>query len=68
MNWGVGDGIGNPHWGFLALRQMLPSPGFKKCLWATQGLGDERRALGAHYPEATYEAKAAFEARGCPVR
>ena len=68
MNWGVGDGIGNPHGGFLAFRHMLPSAGFKNSLWATHGLGDERRALGDYYPEATYEAKPAFEARGCPVR
>ena len=68
MNWGVGDGIGVPHGGFLAFRHMLPSPNFKNSLWATQGLGDERRALGDCRPEATYEAKAAFEARSCPVR
>jgi hypothetical protein len=68
MNWGVGDGIGNPHGGFLAFRHMMPSPGFKNRQWATQGLGNERRAPGDCYPEARYESKAAFEARGCAVR
>ena len=68
MNWGVGDGIGNPHGGFLAFRHMLPSAGFKNSLWATHGLGDERRALGDYYPEATYEAKPAFEAGRVPAR
>jgi hypothetical protein len=68
MDWGVGDGIGNPHGGFVALRHMLPAPGFKSSLWATQHPGDERQALGPYFPETTYEAKSGFEARGCPVR
>ena len=68
MDWGVGDGIGNPHGGFVVLRHMLPAPNFKNSLWATQRPGDERQALGPYFPETSYEAKAAFEARGCPAR
>jgi len=68
MDWGVGDGIGNPHGGFVVLRHMLPAPSFKNSLWATQKPGDERQALGPYFPDTTYEAKAAFESRGCPAR
>ncbi|MCX7167484.1 MAG: hypothetical protein NTV11_14580 [Rhodocyclales bacterium] len=68
MDWGVGDGIGNPHGGFVAMRHMLPHPNFANSLWATQKPGDEERALGDYYPATTYDSKAAFEARGCPVK
>lgn len=69
LDWGsAGDGIGNPDGGFLVFRHMLPAPGFKNSLWATERPGDEQRALGNYYPLTTYESRAAFEARGCPVR
>jgi hypothetical protein len=69
LNWGAaGDGIGNSHGGFITYRQMLASPDYKQGIWATQKPGDERATLGEHYPAMHYEAKAAFEARGCPVR
>ncbi len=47
---------------------MKPSIDFANSLWSTQTLGDERQVLGAYYPEMSYQAKAAFEARGCPVK
>jgi hypothetical protein len=68
IEWGVGDGIGNPHGGFLAMRHMMPSANFPNSLKSTQKPGDEASVLGPYYPTTTYENKAAFEARGCPVK
>lgn len=68
MAWGVGDGINNSHGGYLIHRHMKPSPGFAKSLWATKVPGDEQTALGEYYPATNYEARTAFEARGCPVK
>jgi hypothetical protein len=68
MPWGVGDGIDNPHGGYLIHRHMKPAPGFKQSLWSTQVPGDERSVLGEYYPQMNYHSKAAFEARGCPAR
>lgn len=68
MPWGVGDGIDNPHGGYLINRHMKPSPGFSKSLWSTKTPGDERAVLGEYYPTMNYQDKAAFEARGCPVK
>jgi hypothetical protein len=68
MPWGTGDGMGNPHGGFLVMRHLKPTPGFAHSLAATKTPGDESAVLGPYYPETTYEAKAAFEARGCPVK
>ncbi|MBK6558171.1 MAG: hypothetical protein IPG16_13515 [Comamonadaceae bacterium] len=68
MPWGVGDGIDNPHGGYVINRHMKPSPGFTQSLWSTKVPGDERTVLGEYYPTTTYEAKGAFEARGCPVK
>jgi hypothetical protein len=67
MPWGTGDGMSNPHGGFVVLRHLKPAPAFAQSLASTQTPGDERAVLGPYYPETTYEAKVAFEARGCPV-
>ena len=68
MPWGVGDGIDNPHGGYMIHRHLKPSPAFTSSLWSTKVPGDERSVLGEYYPETSYQAKATFEARGCPVR
>ena len=68
MPWGVGDGIDNPHGGYMIHRHLKPSASFTNSLWSTKAPGDERSVLGDYFPETTYQAKAAFEARGCPVK
>ena len=68
MNWGVGDGIDNVHGGYLIHRHMKPSANFTKSLWSTKVPGDEQNVLGEYFPTTTYESKAVFEARGCPVK
>ena len=68
MPWGVGDGMDNPHGGYMIHRHLKPSQSFTTSLQSTKKPGDERSVLGAYYSEMTYQAKAAFEARGCPVK
>ncbi|RQO59807.1 hypothetical protein DBR47_10530 [Paucibacter sp. KBW04] len=68
LPWGEGDGIGNPHGGYLIFRHLLPSPAFAHSLAKVQKPGEERQVLGDYYPDLAYQDKAAFEARGCPAR
>jgi hypothetical protein len=68
LAWGPGNSLGNPHGGTINMRHMMASPSFKNSLWATQKPGDEREALGEYFPDSHYLGKAAFEAKGCPVR
>jgi len=68
MPWGVGDGMDNPHGGYIIHRHMKPSNGFTQSLWSTKVPGDEKTVLGDYYPAVNYQAKTAFEARGCPVK
>ncbi len=66
LDWGtLGDGIGNPHGGFLVFRHMMPSADFDRSLFATQKPGQEQQVLGEYYPQSAYQSKADFEARGC---
>jgi len=64
----VGDGIDNPHGSDIIHPDMKPSPGFKYSLCSTKVPGDELSVVGEYSPNVGYEAQAAFEARGCPVR
>jgi hypothetical protein len=66
LPWGTGDGLGNPHGGFLLWRQMMPSAAFRPhSAFATQRPGDEAAVLGPYYPQPAYEARSVFEATGC---
>ncbi|MBL8580690.1 MAG: hypothetical protein JNL61_00500 [Rhizobiaceae bacterium] len=61
-----GDGVGNPQFGWLSIRNMLPEPGTTDNFFAFKRPGDERQVLGEHYPELKYYKDAAFFARlGC---
>lgn len=69
MPWGAGDGMDNPHGGYLIHRHLRPSKDFvAHSLWSTRRLGDEEAVLGDYFPRTSYQSKADFEARGCPVR
>jgi hypothetical protein len=61
-----GDGVGNPAFGWLSIRNMLPEPGTQDNFFAFKRPGDERAVLGEHYPQLKYYADAAaFDALGC---
>ena len=66
--WGVGDGIDNPRGGLVVMRNMMPAADFHQSIFDVKEEGAEKEALGPYYPRSAYEAKAAFEARGCPVK
>lgn len=64
-----GDGGRDPDFGWLQIRNMLPSPAFHHAVQDTKVPGDERAVLGAYFPAGRYYADArAFENLGCPVR
>ena len=66
-NWSDrGDGVGNPNFGWLSIRNMLPKPGTTDNFFAFKRPGDERKVLGEHFPELKYYKTAeAFDALGC---
>ena len=66
-NWKMrGDGVGNPNFGWLSIRNMLPEPGTPDNFFALKRPGDERQVLGEHYPVLKYfKDAAAFDALGC---
>jgi hypothetical protein len=68
LDWGQGDGIGNPAGGFLAFRHMMPAPDFAQSLFATRKPGDEASTLGPYYPASAYSSRTAFEKQGCQAR
>ncbi|MCU0919920.1 MAG: hypothetical protein MUF16_06235 [Burkholderiaceae bacterium] len=67
VNWSMrGDGVGNPAFGWLSIRNMLPEPGTSDNFFAFKRPGDERAVLGDHYPQLKCYADAdAFDALGC---
>ena len=64
-----GDGGRDHDFGWMQVRNMLPSPSFRHAIQNTQTPGDERSVLGAYLPTGTYYPdRRAFEKLGCPVR
>jgi hypothetical protein len=65
----AGDGGSDHDFGWMQLRNMLPSPSFHHAIQDTAAPGDEHRVLGSFLPTGTYyENKQAFEKLGCPVK
>jgi hypothetical protein len=66
-NWSNrGDGVGNPNFGWLSIRNMLPHPDRTDNFFAFKRPGDEQKVLGEHYPQLKYyKDAAAFDALGC---
>lgn len=66
VNWSLrGDGAGNPNFGWLSIRNMLPKPDSTDNFFAFKRPGDERQVLGEHYPQLKYyRDAAAFDALG----
>ncbi len=64
-----GDGGRDHDFGWMQIRNMLPSPGFHHAVQDTRTPGDEHRVLGSYLPSARYyRDRRAFERLGCPVR
>ena len=68
LDWGDrGDGAGDPNYGLVILRNMLPSPTFSHAIQRVWTPGTEREVMGWHFPKSSYTSRSAFEARGCPA-
>jgi hypothetical protein len=65
LDWGDGDGAGNPDYGALIMRNMLVSPDFAEAIQNVPRPGVEREVMGPYFPESEYSTKAEFEAAGC---
>ncbi len=64
-----GDGGRDHDFGWMQIRNMLPSPSFHHAIQNTSQPGDEKRVIGPYLPSATYyKDKLAFEKLGCPAR
>lgn len=66
VHWSLrGDGVGNPNFGWISIRNMLPKADTTDSFFAFQRPGDERQVLGEHYPQLKYyRDAAAFDALG----
>ena len=64
-----GDGGRDHDFGWMQVRNMLPSPTFRHAIQNTRTPGDEHHVLGSYLPTGSYyQDKRAFERLGCPVR
>ena len=64
-----GDGGRDHDFGWMQVRNMLPSPSFHHAIQDTRTPGDERSVLDGYLPTGRYyKTKQAFEKLGCPVR
>ena len=64
-----GDGGRDRDFGWMQMRNLLPSPTFRRAIQDTKTPGDERAVMGPYLPTGTYyRDKRAFERLGCPVR
>ncbi|MHB1516749.1 MAG: hypothetical protein ACYCVN_14590 [Acidimicrobiales bacterium] len=60
-----GDGGKDHSFGYVQIRDMLPSPTFHHAVQDTVTPGDEKAVMGAYLPTATYSSKSAFQKLGC---
>jgi hypothetical protein len=60
-----GDGVGDPGYALLILRNMLADPGFDHAIQRVRQAGSEPEVMGPYFPESSYSSVADFEARGC---
>ena len=68
LRWALrGDAAENPDFGFLIIRNMLPTARFKKAIQRIQQSGAETEVMGRFFPRSSYTTEAAFEGRGCPA-
>ncbi len=65
----AGDGGTDHDFGWLQMRNMLPSPSFHHAIQNTVKPGDEKAVMGPYLPTATYyKDKAAVQKLGCPAK
>jgi hypothetical protein len=66
LDWGRrGDGVGDPDYALLIMRNMLVSRGFARSIQRVAEPGTEPQVMGPYFPRTSYSTKRAFESRGC---
>jgi hypothetical protein len=66
LDWGErGDGVGDPDYAVLILRNMLVSPRFAAAIQNVRRAGTEPEVMGEYLPSSSYSSREEFEARGC---
>ena len=66
LDWGErGDGVGDPDYAALVMRNMLVDPGFGQAIQNVARPTEEETVMGPHFPRTAYATREEFEARGC---
>jgi hypothetical protein len=66
LDWGErGDGVGDPGYALLIMRNMLVTPTFAHAIQRVETAGSEPAVMGAYFPRSAYSTVEEFEARGC---
>ena len=66
LRWGDrGDGVGDPNYGLLIMRNMLASPGFARAIQRVSEAGTEAEVMGDYLPRTKYTTRQGFESQGC---
>jgi len=66
LDWGErGDGVGDPDYAALIMRNMLVSPDFENAIQRVPRPTEEEAVMGPHFPRSEYSTIEDFEARGC---
>jgi hypothetical protein len=66
LDWGErGDGVGDPDYAVLIMRNMLVSPDFEHAIQRVERPTEEEAVMGPHFPRSQYTTREEFEARGC---
>lgn len=66
LDWGErGDGVGDPDYALLIMRNMLVSPSFERAIQRVPRPSTEPEVMGRFFPRSEYATVEEFEARGC---
>lgn len=66
LDWGErGDGVGDPDYALLIMRNMLADPGFEGAIQRVERPTQEQAVMGPYFPRSEYTTREEFEARGC---
>jgi hypothetical protein len=66
LDWGErGDGVGDPDYAALIMRNMLVSPEFEQAIQRVPRPTEEEAVMGPYFPRSEYTTREEFEARGC---
>ncbi|MGH2988060.1 MAG: hypothetical protein ACRDLO_15440 [Solirubrobacterales bacterium] len=66
LDWGErGDGVGDPDYALLIMRNMLVAPSFERAIQRVERPSTEPQVMGRFFPRSAYSTVEEFEGRGC---